>query len=116
MATTSTWKFWQTPPVVGPLSEPVRRRLATDRALGDEAAESLRMLTRRGSYADRKVTYFRVIDPAAVAQSGAEVRCFADLDAHRALQLHDGHIERDGHIVLNRQPARPGGDAAGGDR
>jgi hypothetical protein len=105
----STWAFWRTPPAIAPLSGPVRRRLAADRSLGDEAAGAMRMLTRRGSYADRKVTYFRVIDPAAVARSGVEVRRFADLDAHRALQLHDGHIERDGNIVLNRQPASPGG-------
>jgi hypothetical protein len=70
----------------------------------------------RACYADRKVTYFRVIDPAAVARAGVAVRQFRDLDDHRALQLHDGHIERDGHIVLNRQPVSPVGDAAGGDR
>ena len=109
MGIPSTWAFWRTPPAITPLSEPVRRRLAAERSLGDEAAGALRMLTRRGNYADRAVTYFRVMDPAALARAGVEVRRFADLDEHRALQLHDGHIERDGHIVLNRQPASPAG-------
>lgn len=110
MTTTSTWKFWQTPPLAAPLSAPVRRRLVEDRGLGAQAAASLRMLTRRGTYADRTVTYFRVIDPAAVARAGVELGRYGDLDGHRPLQLHDGHIERDGHVVLNRQQGNPGGD------
>lgn len=101
MTTTATWKFWQTPVVV-PLTEPLRRRLVEDRSLSDEAAAALRMVRHRGTYADRKVTFFRVLDPAAVSQAGVALRHFGDLDAHQPLQLHTGHIERDGQIVLNR--------------
>ncbi len=101
MTTTPTWKFWQTPVVV-PLTEPLRRRLVEDRGLSNEAVASLRMVRQRGTYSDRTVTFFRVIDPAAVSQAGVAVRHFRDLDDRQALQLHTGHIERDGQIVLNR--------------
>lgn len=101
MASTATWKFWQHPVVV-PLAESLRSRLVQDRSLSDQAVASLRMVNRRGRYADRAVTFFRVIDPEAVRRAGLELRHFADLDAHQPLQLHTGHIEHDGRIVLNR--------------
>ena len=101
MTTTATWKFWQ-PPVVVPLTEPLQRRLVEDRGLSKEAVAGLRMVQRRGTYSDRKVTFFRVIDPAAVSQAGVAVHRFGDLDDRQALQAHTGHIERDGQIVLNR--------------
>lgn len=100
MAST-TWKFWQRPVVV-PLAESLRGRLVQDRGLSDQAVASLRMVNHRGRYADRAVTFFRVIDPEAVSRAGLELRNFADLDAHQPLQLHTGHIEHDGQIVLNR--------------
>ena len=101
MPTTATWKFWQKPVAV-PLTEQLGRRLVEDRGLRAQATAALRMVRRRGTYSDRKVTVFRVIDPAAVSQAGVELRHFDDLDAHPPLQLHTGHIERDGQIVLNR--------------
>jgi erythromycin esterase-like protein len=101
MASTPTWKFWQLPVVV-PLAEQLRSRLVRERGLSEQAVTSLRMVNRQGRYADRPVTYFRVIDPEAVRRAGLELHRYADLDAHRPLQLHTGHIERDGQIVLNR--------------
>ena len=101
MQTSSIWKFWQRPVVV-PLAEPVRRRLVADRGLSEPAAAALRMVTRPGNYAGRKVTYFRVIDPDAVTRAGVALGRYGDLDEHRHLQLHTGHIERDGQLVLNR--------------
>jgi erythromycin esterase-like protein len=101
MASTTAWKFWQRPIVV-PLAQQLQSRLVQDRGLSDQAVAGLRMVNRRGQYADRSVTFFRVIDPEAVRLAGLDLRRFADLDAHQALQLHTGHIERDGQIVLNR--------------
>lgn len=101
MISTGTWKFWQRPTIV-PLAESLRGRLVQDRGLSDQAIASLRMVKRSGRYADRAVTFFRVIDPEAVRQAGIELQHFADLDAHPSLQLHTGHFERDGQIVLNR--------------
>lgn len=101
MTTNSHWKFWQQP-TVELLSEPVRRRLAADHGVSEQASGGLRMIRRQGRYAERKVTYFRVVDPEAVRQAGVDLRAFGDLDAHQPLHLHTGHIERDGQIVLNR--------------
>lgn len=101
MASTDSWKFWQRPVVV-PLADRLRSRLVDDRALSDQAVAALRMVNRRGKYADRDVTFFRVIDPEAVRLAGLDLHGFADLDGHQTLQLHTGHIERDGQIVLNR--------------
>lgn len=111
MEMTSFWKFWQKAPVVGPLDGQLRLRLGTERDLSDQAMNALRMVTRPGLYVERKVTLFRVIDPTAVARAGVTLHSFGDLDNHRALQLHDGHIERDGRIVLNRQHVTADGSA-----
>ena len=100
MTATPTWKFWQTPLVV-PLTEPLRRRLVEERGLSKEAGAGLRMVRQRRTYSDRTVTVFRVMDPAAVSQAGVALRHFRDLDDRQALQVHTGHIERDGQIVLN---------------
>jgi hypothetical protein len=101
MESTITWKFWQRPVIV-PIAGQLRSRLVQDRGLSEQAVASLRMVNRQGRYSDRKVTFFRVIDPEAVRRAGLELRRYADLDAHLPLLLHTGHIERDGHIVLNR--------------
>ncbi len=101
MTTTPTGKFWQTPVVV-PLTEPLRRRLVEDGGLSKEAGAGLRMVRQRRTSSDRTVTCFRVIDPAAVSQAGVDLRHIRDLDDRQALQVHTGHIERDGQIVLNR--------------
>lgn len=106
MQITSTWKFWQQPVVV-PLADRVRLRLATDRGLSEQAIAVLRMVTRTGNYAGRKVTYFRVIDPDAVTRAGVALGRYGDLDAHQRLQLHTGHIERDGQLVLNLPQVSP---------
>jgi hypothetical protein len=96
------WKFWQTSAVV-PVSAKVRFLLASERGVGEDGSSKLRMIERRGHYADRPVTYFRVFDPAILARNGVELRRFADLDT--GLFLHAGHIERDGTVVLSWQPA-----------
>jgi hypothetical protein len=101
MAASATWQCWQRPAVV-PLAESLRRRTVTDRGLSDQAAASLRMVNRRGQYADRTVTFVRVADPEAVRRAGLALCGFGDLDAHQVLQLPTGHVERDGQIVLHR--------------
>jgi hypothetical protein len=110
MAIPSTWSFWQRPAAV-PLAEPVWRQLVADRGLTAQAAAALRMLTRRGSYAGRPVTDVRVVDPTAVARAGVALRRFGDLDEHEPLLLHEGHIERNGQVVLNRRRVGAGGDS-----
>jgi hypothetical protein len=62
----------------------------------------LQVLERQGSYSDRKVTFFRVFDPAEVASRAITAAAYTDLDTHPELVRANGHVERDGKIVLNR--------------
>jgi uncharacterized membrane protein YeaQ/YmgE (transglycosylase-associated protein family) len=90
--------FWKADRV-GPLSEPVRLRLAAERGLGAQDAAPLRMRQEHGRYADRTVTYFQVFDPATAGTPGADLRHLRTLDARHI--LYSGFIERNGQIVLN---------------
>ena len=95
---TTLWGFGQNSAPVA-LSKKVTLCLAKERGLTEQAAASLRMMEKRGHYVGRKVTFFRVFDPAVVAASGLSPRRFNDLDS--GAFLHGGHVESDGHIVLN---------------
>lgn len=61
----------------------------------------------RGTYAGRKVTYWRVFDPKRAA--GSEANAAADhsyrgLEAHLDLVLRTGFTERDGRVVVDSRP------------
>ena len=84
------------------------------RALADEGLppgmdpDTLRVVEQHGSYAARRVKYFRVFDPVRATERAVQVRAFADLDAHSELVLGSGHVEQDGAVVLSRrEPTRP---------
>lgn len=62
----------------------------------------LRMVESRGRYSDRKVTYFRVFDPASAGQRSMDIRRYQDFDVFPGLVLRSGHVERDGIVVLTR--------------
>jgi hypothetical protein len=62
----------------------------------------LRMVKSTGSYSDRKVTYFRVFDPASTAQRSLDIRRYEDLNDHLGLVVRSGHMEQDGRVVLTR--------------
>ena len=94
------WRFWQTPSTQ-PLTDQVRRALMDERGLTALAATLLKMVTRRGQYAGRTVSYFRVFDPRAMYALGFAVPTFADLETNRRQQLYAGHVENDGRIVLD---------------
>ena len=59
----------------------------------------------RGSYAGRKVTYFRVFDPRQTdgqnGKGGKRLR-YEDLEARGELVLRSGYIEEDGTVVLRQ--------------
>lgn len=86
-----------------PLSEAISRAIAKDGGsslAGDTAL--LRMVESNGRYSDRKVTYFRVFDPAIATQRSLDVRQFRDLDAVQSLIVRCGHVESDGVVVMTR--------------
>lgn len=62
----------------------------------------LRMVESNGRYSDRKVTYFRVFDPAIATQRSIDVRQFRDLDDAQGLIVRSGHVESDGVVILTR--------------
>jgi hypothetical protein len=62
----------------------------------------LSVVQQRGSYAGRRVTYFRVFDPARNAEQAVVIRQYTDLDACPELVVASGHIEQDGALVLAR--------------
>lgn len=64
---------------------------------------TLEVVERRGSYAGRRVSYFRVFDPIRIGERGLQFRRFSDLDSHPDLILASGHVESDGNIVLSRR-------------
>lgn len=63
---------------------------------------NLVLLLRHGSYAGRRVNYFRVFDPTRVAERNLQIKNFADLDAAPDLVIGSGHVEVDGMVVLSR--------------
>lgn len=86
-----------------PLTETISRALAnesTSSSIGDPSL--LRMVESGGRYSDRKVTYFRIFDPALAARRSLDVRRYTDLDAFQGLIVRSGHVERDGKVILNR--------------
>jgi hypothetical protein len=96
------WEFWERSGPV-PLAGEVRLVLEKERGVSIAGAAGLRMIAQGGRDADRPVTFFRVFDPAAIAETDGDLRDYDDLDA--SLILHSGYIDRDGTIVLNGQPS-----------
>jgi hypothetical protein len=64
---------------------------------------SLAFVLRRGSYAGRRVNYFRVFDPTRVAERNLRIKNFSDLDAAPELVIGSGHVEVDGMVILSRR-------------
>jgi hypothetical protein len=94
------WKLLQKS-AVAPLSGKVRYRLANERGLSHEDAAGLRMMEKSGRCAGRKVTLFRVFDPATVKATAGDVCHFGDLDDSG--MIYSGHTESDGQVVLDAE-------------
>ena len=88
------------------------------RALADEGLPpgmhptTLRVVEQQGSYAGRRVKYFRVFDPVRANERTVQVRVFGDLDAHSELVLGSGHVEQDGAVILSRRERTPASTAS----
>ena len=71
---------------------------------------ALGVVTSRGNYSGRKVTYFRVFDPARAAARSVDLlarHAYQDLDAHPDLVLRAGFVERDGAVVILSRATAP---------
>lgn len=90
-------------PTSQPLSDAIRSALEQEgpgSPIGN--LSSLRMVESSGRYSARKVTYFRVFDPATTTQRSLDARQYKDFDAFPSLVLRSGHVEHDGTVVLSR--------------
>jgi len=86
-----------------PLTDAIRRAMAQDGLTAPVSNPSeLRMVESRGRYSNRKVTYFRVFDPALAAQRSVDIQHYRDFDGCLGLILRSGHVEDDGVVVLSR--------------
>ena len=93
-----------------PLSDAIARAMEKDGGVSTNGTTtSLRMVQSSGRYSSRKVTYFRVFDPAIATQRSLDVRTFRDLDDVEGLIVRSGHVEDDGAVILTRAViVRPG--------
>ena len=90
-------------PAPRPLTDAIRQAIQRDGhtpATFDPA--QLRMVERSGRYSDRKVSYFRVFDPASTAQRQLDIRRYEDIDVFLGLVVRSGHVESDGTVILTR--------------
>lgn len=83
------------------LTEAMSQALAREGLPPGVQPSTLSVVQRNGSYAGRRVSYFRAFDPVRVAERGLQIRSFTDLDAHRDLVLGSGHVESNGAIVVS---------------
>src|SRR5215211_1562897 len=86
-----------------PLTDAIRRAIENDGmmpSVGNPA--QLQMVESAGRYSDRKVTYFRIFDPASAAHSVLALRRYQDYGVFTSRVLRSGHVERDGTVVLVR--------------
>jgi len=100
------FRFTRKSEVAGPSAAVLRALKSDGWPPGVATASALGVVESRGAYSGRKVTYFRLFDPARAAARGVSVHAFADLDPHRDLVLRAGHVEKDGTVVITwREPA-----------
>lgn len=91
-----------------PLTDAIRLAIESDGLTAPVSDPSLlRMVESTGRYSDRKVTYFRIFDPASTAQRSMDIRRYQDFDVLQNLVVRSGHVESDGKIVLTRPVATP---------
>lgn len=86
-----------------PISDAISKAMAADgKTVGVTDLSTLMMVELKGKYSDRKVTYFRVFDPASAAQRSMDIKQYKDFDVFQGLIVRSGHVEHDGTVVLTR--------------
>jgi hypothetical protein len=86
-----------------PVTDAISKAMSADgQTVGAADLTTLMIVELNGKYSDRKVTYFRVFDPASAAQRSMEIKRYKDFDVFQGLVVRSGHVERDGTVVLTR--------------
>jgi hypothetical protein len=101
------WKFWDKSP--RPLPGSVIDALVSQFSLTSPALDKLSLLQKAGHFAGRAVRDIRVYDPALLGDGGATTKRFEDLQepSRRKAVLFEGHIEKEGTVVLLDRRPRP---------
>ena len=55
----------------------------------------MRFLEKSGQFGGRRVSFFRIFDPALLLKGASAIHKYNDLDEYRQAILFEGHIERD---------------------
>jgi hypothetical protein len=82
----------------------IREALAASGLTNAADPAALGVLKKQGSYAGRRVNYFRAFEPARATARAIQVQAYGDLDAHLDLILGSGHVEHEGLVMLNSRP------------
>jgi hypothetical protein len=86
-----------------PLTDAIRRAIENDGMMPSVSNPAqLQMVESAGRYSDRKVTYFRIFDPASAAHSVLALGRYQDYGVFTSRVLRSGHVERDGTVVIVR--------------
>ena len=90
-------------------SAAIRHALQADGLAAGTDVSELGVVTSRGKYAGRRVTFFRVFDPRQAVSQAVDVftdYAYQDLNAHPDLVLRAGFVEQNGTVVIySRSPA-----------
>lgn len=93
------------------LTEPVRKTLSTQFHLMPDDIDQLRLLEKRGRFAERPVRFIRIFNANLIESSSAATLKYDDLlntYVRRNALFFEGHIEKNGHVYLvDRRPPRP---------
>ncbi len=108
-------------PVAQELPDKVKEGLIAKFALETGTVDKMRFSGKKGRYSNRPVQYFRIYDPDLISHGEpAKVKYNdfqLDMAGDRKALLFDGHIEKDGHILLTDRraptPASPKPGVAG---
>jgi hypothetical protein len=86
----------------------IRQTLALAGVPSAAEPAGLTVLERMGTYAGRRVNFFRAFDPARATARAIQIHVFRDLDAHQDLVLGSGHVEHEGLVMLDGRPEAEG--------
>ena len=96
-------------PVAQELPDKVKEDLIAKFALEPGTVDKMRFSGKKGRYSNRPVQYFRIYDPDLISHGApAKVKYEdfqLDMAGDRKALLFDGHIEKDGHVLLTDRRA-----------
>lgn len=94
-----------------PLPLELREAIGSRHGFDEAACAEFRVVEKRGHFAGRSVTYFRIFSNRLIESLGHEVSRYEDLDKVPESVLFEGHEENDTHAVILNDPPLQGHQA-----